>query len=384
MAKRDYYEVLGVNKGATDDEIKKSYRKLAMQFHPDRNPGNKEAEAKFKEVNEAYDVLKDPQKRPAYDRYGHSAFDFGAAGGPGAGAAGFEFTGAGFSDIFEDLFSDFLGGREARSKQTSTRGADLRYNLEVTMEEAFNGVTKQIQLHAFGKCGDCEGSGSRDGRPPETCPDCSGSGRIRMQQGFFTVERTCPSCQGIGTIIKMPCKSCKGTGRLRQERTLAVNIPAGVDEGTRIRLTGEGEVGLRNGTAGDLYIFISVQPHFFFKRDGADLHCKVPIKFTSAALGGAIEVPTIDGTKAKVTIPPGTQNSHQFRLKGKGMLRMRSKNLRGDMYIHTQVEVPVNLTKRQQELLKEFEEQSDDATSNPESTGFFDKLKGIWGDTKAG
>ena len=386
--KRDYYEVLGLRKGANAEELKKSYRKLAMQYHPDRNPGDKEAEQKFKEISEAYDILKDDQKRAAYDRYGHSAFDFGGNAPGGGSAGGFDFSGGGgFSDIFEDLFGEFMGGAGgARAgggnrAQASTRGNDLRYNLEISLEEAFKGEQKQIRINAASTCDSCTGSGSADGAAAEACQHCQGSGKIRMQQGFFTIERTCPQCSGVGTVIKNPCKSCKGTGRLRKERALNVNIPAGVDEGTRIRLTGEGEVGLRGGPAGDLYIFVSVSPHLFFQREGNDIYCKVPIKMTTAALGGAIEVPTIDGSRAKVNIPAGSQSGNQFRLRGKGMTNMRSKGARGDMYIQANVETPVQLSKRQRELLEEFDKTAP-AGSSPQSEGFFSKVKDMWSDLK--
>lgn len=385
-AKRDYYEILGQRKGATAEDLKKSYRKLAMQYHPDRNPGDAEAERKFKEISEAYDILKDDQKRAAYDRYGHSAFEFGGAGagrGGGAGAGGFDFSG-GFSDIFEDLFGEFMGGQGAgarggAARQQANRGNDLRFNLEVTLEEAFKGEQKQIRINAACACDSCKGSGSADGAAPDTCNQCGGAGKVRMQQGFFTIERTCTQCSGAGTMIKNPCKSCKGTGRLRKERTLNVNIPAGVDEGTRIRLSGEGEVGLRGGQAGDLYIFVSVKQHLFFQRDNNDIYCKVPIKMTTAALGGSVEVPTIDGTKAKLTIPAGTQSGNQFRLRAKGMTNVRSKGTRGDMYVQALVETPVNLTKHQKELLEQFESEAEKGSS-PETEGFFSKVRDVWND----
>lgn len=386
MSKKDYYELLGVRRGTSADEIKKSYRKLAMQYHPDRNPGDAEAEKKFKEISEAYDVLKDDQKRAAYDRYGHAAFESGGGGGPGGG--GFDFSASGFSDIFEDLFGEFMGGGGQRGaagggarQQASTRGNDLRYNLEVSLEEAFKGDQKQIRINAASACDTCNGSGSADGAKPDACQHCSGSGKIRMQQGFFTIERTCPHCSGTGTVIKNPCKSCKGSGRLRKERTLSVNVPAGVDEGTRIRLAGEGEVGLRGGQAGDLYIFVSVKPHLFFQREGNDLYCKVPVKMTTATLGGNIEVPTIDGTRAKVTVPAGTQSGSQFRLRGKGMTSMRHKNQRGDMFIQSVVETPINLSRKQRELLEQFDNEAKDGSS-PETEGFFNKVKEFWDDFK--
>lgn len=377
MAKRDFYEVLGVARGASADDLKKAYRKLAMQYHPDKNPGDKEAEQKFKEINEAYDVLKDDQKRAAYDRYGMGAFEgAGAGGGPGYGSGDF---GASFSDIFEDLFGDFMGGRRGGNTGPA-RGADLRYNLDITLEEAFKGTQETIRVATSVSCDTCHGSGGANGAKPVTCAACNGAGRLRAQQGFFTVERPCATCGGSGKVIKDACKKCAGSGRVRKEKSLSVTIPAGVEEGTRIRLSGEGEVGARGGPPGDLYIFLSITPHPIFRREGADIHCRVPIRMTVAAMGGSIEVPTIDGTRARVQIPPGSQTGDQFRLKGKGMSVMRS-SARGDMYIHAQVETPRNLNARQKELLKEFEKTEGKATS-PDSEGFFSKVKEFWEDLK--
>lgn len=383
MAK-DFYEVLGVAKGASEDELKKAYRKLAMQHHPDRNPNDKEAEKKFKEINEAYDVLKDPQKKAAYDRFGHQAFAQGAGGG--AGAQGFDFSGS-FSDIFEDLFSEFTGNRRGGGGRQSgnanaggARGADLRYNLDITLEDAFKGKQQSIKVTTSATCDTCDGSGAEKGTKPETCPNCDGRGTVRAQQGFFTIERGCPQCAGTGKIIKNPCKPCAGTGTVRKEKTLNVTIPAGVEEGTRIRLAGEGEAGYRGGPAGDLYIFLALKPHKIFRREGANIHCHVPVTFAVAALGGAVEVPTIDGGRVKVTIPAGTQSGHQFRLKGKGMSILRS-NATGDMYIEVHAETPVNLTKKQKELLKDFEKEGGSKT-NPESDSFFSKVKEFWGERK--
>lgn len=375
---RDYYDILGVSKSASDEDLKKAYRKLAMQYHPDRNPGDKSAEEKFKEISHAYDVLSDAQKRAAYDRYGHDAFNGGAgAGGFGGGAAGFDF-GSGFADIFEDLFG--MGGarRSGGGPSGQTRGADLRYNLAISLEDAFKGKQETIRVTTSVSCETCSGSGGEKGSKPETCPTCHGNGRVRASQGFFTIERTCTTCQGLGKIIKNPCKACAGSGRVRKEKTLAVNIPAGVEEGTRIRLAGEGEAGQRGGPAGDLYIFISVKPHAFFTRDGTDIHCQVPIKMATAALGGGVEVPTIDGSRVKVTIPEGTQSGHQMRLRGKGMSVLKSGH-RGDMYIHAQVETPVKLSKKQKELLREFDKESG---HSPESESFFSKVKEFWADLK--
>jgi molecular chaperone DnaJ len=380
MAKTDFYETLGVSKTASKDELKKAYRKLAMQYHPDRNADDAEAERKFKEVNEAYDVLKDDQKRAAYDRFGPDAFANGMGGGAGggAGAAGFDFGGS-FSDIFEDLFGGGMGARSGGN--ANTRGADLRYNLSISLEDAFKGAQKTITITTSTACDKCDGSGGEAGSKPTSCPTCNGAGKIRAQQGFFTVERTCQTCHGMGKVIKDPCKKCAGSGRMRKDKSLVVNIPAGVEEGTRIRLGGEGEAGFRGGPEGDLYIFLSVKPHELFKRDGANIHCKVPLSFTTAALGGTVEVPTIDGSRVKVNIPSGTQNGRQFRLKGRGMSVMRSP-ARGDMYIHANVETPVNLSKKQKELLREFDKNSDGKSNSPESEGFFSKVRDFWVDLK--
>jgi molecular chaperone DnaJ len=379
MAKQDYYETLGVAQGATADELKKAYRKLAMQFHPDRNPGDKSAEHRFKEVSEAYDVLKDEQKRAAYDRFGHAAFENGSAGprGAGGGAGDFGFA-SGFADIFDEMFGGLGGGRRG---QSSARGNDLRYNLEINLEEAFKGSSAQIRVPTSVSCESCKGNGSEAGSRPVTCTTCNGNGKVRAQQGFFTIERTCPSCGGAGRVIENPCKSCGGQGRTRREKTLSVNIPAGVEDGTRIRLAGEGEAGLRGSAPGDLYIFLSVTPHRLFQRDGANVHCRVPLPMTTAALGGQLEVPTIDGSRARVTIPPGTQTGAQFRLRGKGMSVLRSP-ARGDMYIEAVVETPVSLTKQQQELLREFERAGDKDKTSPESEGFFAKVREFWEDLR--
>lgn len=378
---QDYYTTLGVAKSANEDELKKAYRKLAMQYHPDKNHGNAEAEKKFKSINEAYDVLKDPQKRAAYDRFGHDAFTNG--GGNSAGGGGGGFSGAGnFSDIFEDLFSEFTGGRRGSSQAqaSAARGSDLRYNLDIELEDAFRGRQQNIKVTTSGSCDSCSGSGAQKGSAPETCSTCNGRGVVRAQQGFFTVERGCGTCQGTGKIIKNPCKPCAGSGRVRREKTLNVSVPPGVEEGTRIRLAGEGEAGFRGGPAGDLYIFLSIKPHRIFKRDGANIYCGVPIALTTASLGGHIEVPTIDGGRVKVTIPEGTQTGHQFRLKGKGMSVLRSQS-RGDMYIEVAVETPVNLNKKQKDLLKEFQGAGGKTTS-PEAESFFSKVKEFWEDLK--
>jgi molecular chaperone DnaJ len=371
MAKRDYYETLGIARGASEQELKSAYRRLAKECHPDRNPGDGGAEVRFKEVCEAYEILKDPQKRAAYDHFGHAAFE----GGMGAGARGFgpDFASS-MSDIFDDLFGEFMGGRRGgRPRSGRERGADLRYNLEVTLSEAYEGKTAQICVPTSVSCETCSGTGARAGTSPTSCPTCGGYGKVRASQGFFTIERTCPNCQGRGETIEDPCQSCRGSGRITKERTLSVNIPPGVEDGTRIRLAGEGEAGLRGGPAGDLYIFLSIKPHEFFQRDGADIFCRVPISMTTAALGGQIEVPTVDGAATRVKIPEGSESGKQFRLKSKGMPVLRSKVM-GDMYIQVEVETPKSLTRRQRELLEEFERESHKETS-PESAGFFARVK---------
>ncbi len=379
MAKADFYEVLGVIKTCDEKTLKSAFRKLAMQFHPDRNPGDKASEIKFKEVSLAYEILKDPQKRAAYDRYGHAAFENGANGAAG-------FTGdfaSSMSDIFDNIFGDMMGGRGRRQRSTSSRepGGDLRYNLEITLNEAFAGKTAEIDVPTKITCKTCTGTGSKPGTSPKTCPTCEGHGRVRSAQGFFSIERTCPTCQGRGSVISDPCPECHGAGRTTEERKLSVNIPAGIEDGTRIRLAGEGEAGLRGGPAGDLYIFLSIKAHEFFQRDGADIFCRVPVSMTTASLGGEFQVPTIDGGKTRVKIPEGTQSGKQFRLKGKGMPVLRSTRV-GDMYIQVVVETPRSLTRRQRELLEEFE-QASSAENNPESTGFFarvrDFLEGLGG-----
>ncbi|PYB70208.1 MULTISPECIES: molecular chaperone DnaJ [Rhizobium] len=374
MAKADFYETLGVGRTADEKELKSAFRKLAMKYHPDKNPGDDEAEKKFKELNEAYETLKDPQKRAAYDRFGHAAFEQGG-GGFGGGGGGFA-GGGGFSDIFEDIFGEMMGGgRGGRARSTGgrERGADLRYNMEISLEEAFTGKTAQIRVPTSITCDLCTGTGAKPGTKPTTCSTCQGSGRVRAAQGFFSIERTCPTCHGRGQTISDPCTKCHGHGRVTEERSLSVNIPAGIEDGTRIRLQGEGEAGLRGGPSGDLYIFLSVKPHEFFQRDGADLYCSVPISMTTAALGGTFDVVTLDGTKSRVTVPEGTQAGKQFRLKAKGMPVLRSAQT-GDLYIQIQIETPQKLTKRQRELLQEFEQLSS-KENNPESTGFFARMK---------
>ncbi len=371
MSKRDYYEVLGVSRTCTEVELKAAFRKLAMQHHPDRNPGDSECEHKFKEVNEAYDVLKDGDKRAAYDRFGHAAFEHG---GMGPGAAGF---GADFGSTFADIFEGIFGMGTARGRASGReRGSDLRYNMEISLDEAFSGKSAQIRIPTSVTCEVCSGTGAKAGTKPKACATCGGAGKIRHAQGFFTLERTCPTCQGRGQVIDDPCSACSGSGRVMRERTLSVNIPPGVEDGTRIRLAGEGEAGLRGGPAGDLYIFLSLEPHEFFQRDGADLHCRVPISMVSAALGGEFEVPAIDGSKVRVKVPAGTQTGRRFRLGAKGMPVLRSKQS-GDMYVQVMVETPQNLTKKQRELLAEFQSLSSDHTQ-PESAGFFSRVKEFW------
>jgi molecular chaperone DnaJ len=375
MAKQDFYEVLGVDKSAGADDLKKAYRKLAMQCHPDRNPGDKTAEQKFKAISEAYDILKDDQKRAAYDRFGHAAFEQSGGRGPGD----FGFSG-GFADIFDEMFGEFMGGGR-RGQSGPSRGNDLRYNLEISLEESFRGKQTTIRVPNLVACDQCSGSGAEPGSKPVQCPTCHGRGRVRTQQGFFSIERTCPNCQGAGRVIEKPCKSCGGQGRVRREKTLSVNIPPGVEDGTRIRLAGEGESGVRGSAPGDLYIFVTVAPHRIFQRDGAHIHCRVPIPITTAALGGNIEVPTVDGSRARVTVPAGTQSGHRFRLKAKGMTVLRSA-ARGDMLIEATVETPVNLTKRQQELLREFEKEGENGQTHPESEGFFARVKEFFEDLR--
>ena len=382
MAKRDYYDVLGASKGASAEELKKAYRTKAKELHPDRNTDNPNAEAQFKEINEAYDVLKDADKKAAYDRYGHAAFEGGR--GPGGGGGGNGDFGASFSDVFEDLFGDFMGrggqGAQGGRRSRAQRGSDLRYNLRVSLEESFKGVQKTITVPSAVACDVCSGTGAEGGAEPVTCPTCSGMGKVRAQQGFFTVERTCPTCAGAGQTIKNPCKSCGGAGRTEKERSLSVNIPAGVETGTRIRLSGEGEAGMRGGPTGDLYIFIETREHAIFKRDGVNLFITIPVSMITAALGGEVEVPTIDGGKSRVKVPAGTQAGKQLRLRGKGMPALRGGGA-GDMLIELAVETPVNLTAKQKELLEEFEKLAADNT--PEGSSFFAKVKGFWDGMKS-
>lgn len=376
MSKRDYYETLGISKGATAEEIKKAYRQKAKDLHPDRNSDNPNAEAQFKEAGEAYEVLKDADKKAAYDRYGHAAFEGGMGGGGRPGGMGGQGDfGSAFSDIFDDLFGNMGGGARGGGRSRAARGNDLRYNLRVTLEEAYSGLQKTITVPTSVSCSSCSGTGAEGGSEPQTCPTCSGMGKVRAQQGFFTVERTCPTCNGMGQTIKNPCTSCHGAGRVEKEKSLSVNIPAGVETGTRIRLAGEGEAGMRGGPTGDLYIFIEVRDHELFEREGTNLFCRVPVSMATAALGGDIEVPTIDGGRSRVKIPAGSQSGRQMRLRSKGMPSLRG-GAHGDMFIEMAVETPVNLTSKQKELLREFEELASD--NNPQSSSFFKSVKSFW------
>jgi molecular chaperone DnaJ len=366
MAKRDYYEVLGVNRDADEEAVKKAYRKLAMKWHPDRNPDNPKAEEHFKEAKEAYEILADAQKRAAYDRYGHAGVD------PAAGAA----AGAGFgsfAEAFGDIFSDIFG--QGRTRSSVYRGADLRYNLEITLEQAAHGTEAKIRIPTAEECATCQGSGAKPGTKPQTCATCGGQGQVRMQQGFFSLQQTCPRCHGTGKIVSSPCQTCGGAGRVKQHKTLAVKIPAGVDEGDRIRLSGEGEAGMNGGPAGDLYVVIHLKAHPVFTRDHNDLHCEMPISFAAAALGGDIEIPTLDGY-AKIKVPGGTQTGQMFRLRGKGIKGVRSSG-HGDLICHVSVETPVNLTARQKELLQELETtiQKDSGRHNPRAKSWMEKVK---------
>jgi molecular chaperone DnaJ len=380
MSESDFYKILEVSKTASDEEIKKSYRKLAMKYHPDRNKDDPAAEAKFKEISEAYDVLKDPEKRAAYDRFG-SAGMRGGMGGMGGAGPDFSGFGSAFSDIFEDMFGGMAGG--ARGGHGPMRGSDVQFTLDISLEDAFKGKEAKLKIPSIDPCDTCNGTGSEGGAKPEKCSACDGVGRVRATQGFFTIERTCPTCNGAGTTIKSPCKKCGGSGRSRSEKTVQISIPAGISEGQRVRLAGEGEAGVRGGPRGDLFVLISIKPHPFFRRDGAHLYCRVPVPMTTAALGGSVDVPTIDGAKTKIKIPPGTQTGQQLRLKGKGMSVIRSES-RGDMYIEIFVETPVNLDKKQTDLMKQLGEtlEKSGKKHTPESEGFFQKMKDLWEDLK--
>jgi molecular chaperone DnaJ len=373
MAKKDYYEVLGVNRDASEDDLKKSYRKLAMKWHPDRNPDNPKAEEHFKEAKEAYEVLTDAQKRAAYDQFGHAGVDPSAGAGAGAGFGG-------FGDAFGDIFGDIFGGAGGGGRQRSTvfRGADLRYNLEISLEDAARGTETRIRIPALEECETCHGSGAKPGTQPTSCTTCGGHGQVRMQQGFFSIQQTCPRCHGTGKMVANPCGTCSGSGRIKKHKTLAVKIPAGVDEGDRIRLSGEGEAGVNGGPSGDLYVVIQIKPHNVFTRDHNDLHCEMPVSFTTAALGGEIEIPTLDGY-AKIKIPAETQTGKIFRLRGKGIKGVRSSS-HGDLQCHVVVETPVSLTSRQKELLQEFEAISskDSARHNPRANSWMDRVKAFF------
>jgi molecular chaperone DnaJ len=375
MAKRDYYEVLGVNRDATEEEIKKAYRKLAMKFHPDRNPDNPKAEEQFKEAKEAYEMLSDKQKRGAYDQFGHAGVDPSAGGGPGGAGMG------GFADAFSDIFGDIFGGRGGGGGGRSNvyRGADLRYNLEISLEDAARGTETRIRIPTMAECDTCHGSGAKKGSEPKVCPTCGGHGQVRMQQGFFSIQQTCPKCHGTGRYIADPCNTCHGAGRVNQHKTLSVKIPSGIDEGDRIRLSGEGEPGVNGGPAGDLYVQIHLKPHSVFQRDHDDLHCEMPVSFTTAALGGEIEIPTLDGA-AKLKVPSETQTGKVFRLRAKGIKGVRSHS-HGDLMCHVVVETPVNLTERQRELLREFDDisRSNSARHNPKAQSWMDKVKDFFG-----
>ena len=370
MAKRDFYEVLGVAKNASEDEIKKAYRKLAMKYHPDRNPDSKESEEKFKEVKEAYEMLTNPEKRDAYDRYGHAGVDPNMGGGGGFGGAG------GFGDAFGDIFGDIFGGGRGRSSGPQVyRGADLRYNLEITLEQAAHGFDTTIRVPSWDKCDTCSGTGAKPGTSPVTCSTCAGHGQVRMQQGFFSIQQTCPKCHGTGKIIPEPCAACSGQGRIKRNKTLEVKIPVGIDNGMRIRSSGNGEPGTNGGPSGDLYVEIHIKPHAVFQREGDDLHCEMPISFAKAALGGEIEVPTLNG-KVAFTVPEGTQSGKTFRLKGKGIKGVRS-GFAGDLFCHVAVETPVKLTDKQKELLRDFEKSTTEggAKHSPQSKTWRDKVK---------
>ncbi len=380
MAKADYYDLLGVGRSADEAELKKAYRKKVKELHPDQNKDDPNAEARFKEVNEAYDVLKDAEMKAAYDRFGHAAFENGSAGPRGNYQGGADCATA-FSDVFDDLFGGFAGGQRAGGQRRATRGADLRYNLRVSLNEAYQGKHATLTVPSSVVCEVCNGTGAENGAEPSTCPTCSGMGKVRAQQGFFTVERTCPTCSGRGQIIKNPCTSCAGAGRVKKDRQLSVNIPQGVETGTRIRLAGEGEAGLRGGPSGDLYIFIEVEDHPIFERDGTNLFCRIPVSMATAALGGELEAPTVDGGRSRVKVPAGVQSGKQLRLRGKGMPALRG-GTHGDLYIELAVETPVNLSQRQKELLQEFEEEGRD--NNPETQDFFSRVKSFWDGMKGG
>ena len=380
MTEKDYYEILEVSKTASGDEIKKSFRRLAMQYHPDRNPGNSEAEAKFKEINEAYEVLKDEQKRAAYDRYGHQAFANGGMGGgnPFGGGFNFDFGGAGgFADIFSEVFSEFVGGGRGRRQSYAQRGQDIRYNLTITLEEAFTGVEKEISFASTETCETCHGHGTKDGKEAPVCTHCGGSGKVRIQQGFFVVEQNCPHCKGTGRLVKDACPDCKGRGFVNKAKTIKVKIPAGIEDDTRMRIQGAGEAGTRGGENGGLYVFVTVKQHKLYEREGANLYTRIPLSMCCAALGGKIDIPSIDGSKLELKIDAGAQTDQVVKVKGQGMTQVRSDR-RGDLFVKLRVETPVNLSARQKELLEEFRSISKEDTCQPESKSFFDKIKDLF------
>lgn len=376
MSKKDYYEVLEITRSASAPEIKKAYLKLAKKYHPDANGGDAESEKKFKEISEAYDVLKDEQKKAAYDRFGHDAFEGGSAGFGQQG--GFSGAGAGRSDIFDDFFNNFMGGGNSRHTRSSqTKGSDLRYNVEISLEEAFTGVDKNISFTTEIKCTPCSGKGTTDTNANTTCPQCHGHGAVRMQQGFFAIEQTCGKCNGQGQIIKNPCNTCHGSGRYKKNKNLIVNIPAGVEDQMRIRVAGEGEAGFRGGQVGDLYVFVHIKTHEIFKVENSNLHFKLPLNFTKVALGGEVEVPTIEGGRIKLQVPAGTETGDKLRIRGRGMSKVRSTQ-RGDMYAHAFIRTPKNLTKRQKELLEELDNELGESNNNYKDEGFFTKMKNMW------
>ena len=380
MSKKDYYDVLGISRSASPQEIKKAYLKLAKKYHPDKNSDDPDAEKKFKELSEAYDILKDDQKKAAYDRFGHGAFENGGAGAGGFGGFGGQsgFAGADMNDIFGDFFSDFMGGgQRGRTRSPQVRGSDLKYNLEISLEDAFKGLDKKINFTTEVKCTPCDGHGTKDKGSTNTCPQCGGAGAVRMQQGFFAVEQTCSKCNGSGTVIKNPCNTCNGYGRHSKQKHLVINVPAGIEDNTRIRIAGEGEAGIRGGSSGDLYVFISVKPHDIYQVDGADLHFKLPLSFTKAALGGEVSVPLIDGSKVKLKIPAGTETGDRVRLKEKGMSKVRS-SARGDLYAHAYIHTPKKLSKKQKELLEALDKELGEVDTNYKDEGFFSRMKNMW------
>ncbi|MBI3419904.1 MAG: molecular chaperone DnaJ [Proteobacteria bacterium] len=377
-AKADYYELLGVSRDANGETLKRAYRKLAMECHPDRNPGDAKAEHKFKEISEAYSILSDEQKRAAYDRFGHGAFEQGGMGGFDFGFSG------GLSDILEEVFGEFMGGARPRSTNAPQRGRDLRHDMEITLEESFSGVEKDIRVASLVPCETCKGSGAKQGTHPTICRQCAGAGKVRLQQGFFLIERSCPVCHGGGKVIEHPCTTCHGQGRQHKEQQLQVTIPCGVDQGTRIRVAGKGEAGLRGGPNGDLYVFMAIKPHAFFHREGANLLVRIPVSLSQAALGGKLEVPTLSGEPAELSLPEGTQSGAQFRLKSLGMnmlqqARVRGEPQRGDLFVEISVETPINLSKKQRELLKEFEQAGEIKKNNPQAQGFLERMKTFLG-----